>query len=142
MGFFETVWFFLKRLLFIAAMCVCVVCGIFGFDKNLSGLGIFLNILTIVLAVGNCVLFFIFSEKSALFVNLGLIVQAILVVVLLVDVNDAFLTELLMLIAVLVAYNFKRGRAIENGIVKLVFGVGVVAVLVWMVYEVFKAFKH
>ncbi len=90
MSFFRTVWLWIKRLLFIAAMGMCIGCAISVFDELGSGLGIFLNILSIVLAIGNCFLFFMFGiggPRGRLLVTIGIIVHLILILVLLLKFN-------------------------------------------------------
>ncbi len=90
MSFFGTVWLWIKRLLFIAAMLFCVACAISVFDEIGSGLGVFLNVLSIVLAIGNCFLFFMFGiggPRGRWLVTIGIIVHLILILVLLLRFN-------------------------------------------------------
>lgn len=160
MGFFATaVWLWIKRILFIAVMLICVLCSFINFSDSLSGLGVFLNILLIAIAIANCVLFFIFErlrheaiiedddqkEKCCiLFVNLGLVVQIILVFVFLEfgSNNEFVIFQVVSIILVLLFYNFKRREAIKNGVLRLAFVAGVVAGIGYFMFELIKAFKN
>ncbi len=83
MGFFRTVWLWIKRLLFIAAMGMCIVSSV-GFiaDGSGAGLAVFLAVLGIVLSLGNIVLYFMFDLGARFIVILGLVAHLILEIIL------------------------------------------------------------
>jgi len=92
MSFFRTVWLWIKRLLFIAAMVICVLASItFIGDSaaNRTALTVFLAILGIVLSLGNCVLYFLFDQRAKLLVILGLVLHLILEIALFLLSEDS-----------------------------------------------------
>lgn len=60
----SSIWKWIKRILFIVVMFVSIACSFTMFSDIEGGLNIFLNILTIVLAIGSCLLYFIFNEVN------------------------------------------------------------------------------
>lgn len=58
----ESIWKWIKRILFIVVMLISVGCSIAMFGDISGGLNIFLGILTILFAISSCVLYFIFNE--------------------------------------------------------------------------------
>lgn len=85
MGFFRTLWLWIKRLVFIACMVLVAMCVLSGaFDVNIekNALSITLIVLCTILAVANCVLYFIFGQVAAWPTCLGIGVQAVALIML------------------------------------------------------------
>lgn len=86
MGMFKTIWLWIKRILFIACMLVTAGFTIFGsvvddeFVK--TAVSIILVGVSVLLAIGNCVLFFMFSEDNSKVTVFGLVGQIALILVL------------------------------------------------------------
>lgn len=58
----SSIWKWIKRILFIVVMLVSIACSITMFSDIEGALNIFLGILTIIFAIGSCVLYFLFNE--------------------------------------------------------------------------------
>ena len=58
----KQIWKWIKRVLFILVMSVSLLFAVGSLEFVSGGVNIFLGILTIVLPIGSCVLYFIFNE--------------------------------------------------------------------------------
>ncbi len=88
MGFFGIVWKWIKRILFIAAMSLSVMSAIVFFESANGTRDYIINIFVIVLAVVNCVLYFIFADDNRWTIALGLIAQFVLEIILVATNED------------------------------------------------------
>lgn len=60
----ELIGKWIKAILFVLAMSVSILCSIAHFQFNEGVLSLILNIITIILAVISCILYFIFNEEK------------------------------------------------------------------------------
>lgn len=106
----SSIWKWIKRILFIITMLMSIMVSMMLFSETEGGLNIFLEVLTIIFAIGSCVLYFIFNEYKKWPIVLALIALFIISICLKFSSgNDLCLVHIFFgLIGLFISTGFKK----------------------------------
>lgn len=149
----SSIWKWIKRILFIITMLMSIMVSMMLFSETEGGLNIFLEVLTIIFAIGSCVLYFIFNEYKKWPIVLALIALFIISICLKFSSgNDLCLVHIFFaFIGLFISTGFKKlfpyldhksaeYQGFKAKALKIASRLGIIAGIVFVIYTLYTSF--